>query len=70
MMNVKGSEPHGRLKVPAAVKHSFSPIGQGDYRLLIGLQIKIQKFSWRLVAEESTSSYYHLPVLVVQEIQQ
>ena len=70
MMNTKGSEPHRRLKVLAAVKHSFSPIGQGDCRPPIGLQIQIQKFSWRLVVEESTSSCNHLPVLVVQEIQQ
>ena len=29
-----------------------------------------KKCSWRLVAEVSTSSYNHLPMLVVQEIQQ
>ena len=46
-MNVKGSEPHGRLKVLAAVKDSFSPIGQGDCRSQIGQQIKF-KFIQRL----------------------
>ena len=43
MMNVKGSEPHRRLKVLAAVKDSFSPIGQGiaGHRLTNRLNSKI-----------------------------
>ena len=41
-MNIKGSEPHRRLEVLAAVKDSFSLIGQGDCRPQIGQQIKIQ----------------------------
>ena len=69
MMNVKGSEPHGRLKVLAAVKDSFSLIGQRDCRPQIGQQIKF-KFIWRLAAAESTSFPYPLPVLFVQRIQQ
>ena len=69
MMNIKGSEPHGRLQVLAAVKDSFSPIGQGDCRPQIGQQIKF-KFIQRLAAAESTSSPYPLPVLVVLRTQQ
>ena len=42
MMNIKGSEPHRRLKVLAAVKDSFCLIGQGDCRPQIGQQIKFK----------------------------
>ena len=42
MMNVKGSESHGRLEVLAAVKDSFSLIGQGDCGPQIGQQIKFK----------------------------
>ena len=69
IMGIKGSEPHGRLEVLAAVKGSFSLIGQGDCRPQIGQQIKIQIIR-RLAVGESTSSPYPLPVLVVQRIQQ
>ena len=44
MMSIMGSEPHGRLEVLAAVKGSFSPIGQGDCRPQIGQQIKFKSF--------------------------
>ena len=39
---MKGSEPHGRLEVLAAVKDSFSHIGQGDCRPQIGQEIKFK----------------------------
>ena len=42
MMNMKGSEPHGKLEMLAAVKDSFSPIGQGDCRPQIVQQIKFK----------------------------
>ena len=43
-MNAKGSEPHGRLKVLAAVKHSFSRLVKGiaGHRLASGFKFKIQ----------------------------
>ena len=71
MMNVQGSEPHTEGSRCQLQQSTASPqLVKGIAGHQLACRFKFKKFSWRLVAEESTSSYYCLPVLVVQEIQQ